>query len=186
MSLPFTDQECFFIVMLAFVVIGFMRGWRRELVSLVFVLLAAFLMNPTASRTFGEFLARVPGSISFFLTGRGMAPGTTSNIFGPWGALLGFAVIVVIGYLIGNKAFPRPATPQDRFIGVVPALISGAFVLAFLSNYIPKGPAGQSLFTVAVQAPDPTNYIPVIFVAAVVALVIALIASRTKKTPAKK
>ena len=76
--------------------------------------------------------------------------------------------------------------PQERFVGIVPAVISGAFVLAYLNSYFPKDSTGQSLFTVAVQPPDPGNYVPVIFVIAVVAVVIALIAARAKKTSVRK
>ena len=188
-SLPFTDQQCFFVVMLAFIVIGFQRGWRRELVSLVFVLLGVFLVRPDSSRTFAQFLARLPGTITFFMTGtpQPSVAGPTTTPLGAWGSLLLFAIVMGIGYFVGNKAFPaKPATPHERFIGIVPAVISGAFVLAYFSSFFPKNAAGQSLFTVAVQPPDPANYVPVIFVIAVVAVVIALIAARAKKTPAKK
>lgn len=190
MSLPFTDQQCFFVAILVFAVAGFQRGWRRELVSLVFVLLAVFLVRPDSSKTFGQVLARLPGTFSFLVSGS--AQGNAGNVgnavggfMGPLGSLLIFLAIGVIGYLVGNRAFGKPTTPQERFIGIIPATISGAFVLAFLSNFFPKDATGRSLFTVAIQPPDPGNYLPVIFVIAVVSLVVALIAARTKKTPAK-
>ena len=44
----------------------------------------------------------------------------------------------------------------------------------------------QARPAVAVQAPDPANYVPVIFAIAIVSLVVALIAARAKKPPAKK
>lgn len=190
MSLPFTDQQCFFVAILVFGIVGFQRGWRREVVSLVFVLLAVFLVHPDSSKTLSQALSRLPDSVSLLVTGTAKpntASGGVGGFLGPLGSLLIFLVIVVIGYLVGNKAFGRPSAPQERFIGVVPAIVSGAFVLSFLnSNFFPKDAAGRSLFTVAVQPPDPGNYLPVIFVIAVVALVVALIAARTKKTPVKK
>ncbi|MBV9231410.1 MAG: hypothetical protein JOZ18_19020 [Chloroflexi bacterium] len=188
-SLPFTEQQCFFVVMLAFIVIGFQRGWRRELVTLVFVLLGVFLVRQDTGRTFAQFLARLPGTITFFMTGTpqpGVAGPATSPL-GPWGSLLLFAIVMGVGYFVGNKAFPaKPATPQERFIGIVPAVISGAFVLAYLDSFLPKDASGRSALVVNVQSPDPGNYVPVIFVIAVVAVVIALIAARAKKSPAKK
>ncbi len=189
MSLPFTDQQCFFVAILVFAVAGFQRGWRRELVSLVFILLAVFLVRPDSSKTFSQVVSRVPSTFSFLVTGTAQGGGggaVSGGFLGPLGSLLIFLVIVAIGYVVGNKAFGRPTTPQERFIGIIPAIVSGAFVLAFLSNFFPKDAAGRSLFTVAVQPPDPGNYLPVLFVIAVVALVVALIAARTKKTPAKK
>lgn len=188
MSLPFTEQQCFFVAILAFVVIGFQRGWRRELVTLVFVLLAFFLVHPDAGRSLGEFLARLP-SVFAYLLGGSAAPQTAtadqvSNFLGPLGPLLIFAAIVALGYYIGNRAFPKPTAPFERFIGIIPAVIYGAFILAYLSSILPKSQG--NLVTVAVQAPDPSNYVPVIFAIAIVALVIALVAARAKKPPAKK
>lgn len=186
---PFTDQQCFFVVMLAFIVIGFQRGWRRELVSLVFILLGVFLVRPDNGRTFGQFLVRLPNTIAFLLTGSQQAqpvPESSTNFFGPWGSLLLFAVVVGLGYFIGNKAFPaKPATPTERFIGIVPAVISGAFVLSYLSGFFTADSAGRKTLMLAVQSPDPANYVPVIFVIAILAVVIALIASRAKKVSKK-
>src|SRR2546423_248719 len=186
MSLPFTEQQCFFVAILAFVVIGFQRGWRRELVSLVFVLLAVFLIHPDSGRTFAQFLGRLP-TVLAYLVGGNVPPQTAatesvSTFLGPWGPLLVFVAIIALGYVVGNRAFPRPATPHERFIGIVPAIISGAFILAYLSSLLPK--TQGNLVTVAVQAPDPANYVPVIFAIAIVSLVVALIAARAKKPPA--
>lgn len=62
MSLPFTDQQCFFIAIVIFAVIGFQRGWRREVVSLAFILLAVLLVRPDSSRAVSEFLSRLPAT----------------------------------------------------------------------------------------------------------------------------
>src|SRR2546430_1761118 len=35
--------QCFFIIIFAFAVIGFIRGWRREIVSLAFTLAAVLI-----------------------------------------------------------------------------------------------------------------------------------------------
>lgn len=189
-SLPFTDQQCFFVAMLAFIVVGFQRGWRREVITLVFVLLAVFLVRPDSSKVFGQFFSRLPSTLGFLFTGsaqNGSSGSANTNFLGPWGALLVFALIIALGYYVGNRAFPqKPATPTERFIGVVPAVVYGAFILAYLGSFFPKDAAGRALFTVAIQPPDPGNYVAVIFVIAVVALVVALIAARAKKTPARK
>ena len=87
--------------------------------------------------------------------------------------------MVALGYYVGNKAFPRPSSPQERFIGIVPAVIAGAFVLGYLSNYF-RTTAGRSTVSVDIQSPDPLNYAAVIFLIAVVAIVVAVIASRRK------
>jgi hypothetical protein len=188
-SLPFTDQQCFFAAMLVFIVVGFQRGWRRELISLVFVLLGVFLVNPNNARNVGAFLARIPSTIGLLITGSQSTGSQVSqpveSFFGPWGPLLFFAIIMAIGYIVGNRAFPKPATPVERFIGIIPAVVTGAFVLSYLSSFFARDATGRSIFTVAVQPPDPGNFVPIILVIVILALIIALVASRTKK-PAKK
>ncbi len=194
-SLPFTDSQCFFVAILVFIVVGFQRGWRRELITLIFVLLAVILIRPNADGGFitGLF-ARIPAMFDYLFSGstRTGATGTAvaNNFLGPWGTLLVFFIVIALGYVVGQRAFPKPATPTERFIGIVPSVISGAFILYYLTTgpFFAKNTAGQSFFSVVVQPPDPTNYVPIIFVIAVVAVVIGLIASRAKKSapPAKK
>lgn len=184
MSLPFTETQCFYVAILAFIVIGFQRGWKRELVSLVFVLLAIFLVRPDSGKSFSDFLNRLPSVFGFLVTGTPAGNTTTPTanfLLGPWGAIILFIAVIGLGYFIGNKAFPRPGAPAERFIGVIPGIVSGAFVMAFISSLIPKTTNGQSFLTVAVQAPDPGNFVPILFLIAIVAVIVALIASRTKK-----
>jgi hypothetical protein len=91
-----------------------------------------------------------------------------------------FIVVVVAGYLIGNKAFPKPNTPAERFLGVVPAIITGYALLTYLVFVFAKSP----LLTVGVSAPSQSligNYVLVIFLIAIVAVVIGLISASAKK-----
>lgn len=186
MSVPFSSQQCFFVAILVFIVIGFIRGWRRELVSLVFVLLAAVLIRPGTNNTIGQIIARIPSTLGYLAGSSNTSTGSTSSssFFGPWGTLLIFALVVVLGYFVGNKAFPKPTTPAERFIGVIPGVISGAFIMAYLvsSGFFGSRPSVDIVLT----PPDPTNYVAIIFIIVVAALIIALIASRSKKAPAKK
>lgn len=191
-SLPLADYQCFYVAILVFIVIGFQRGWRRELVTLVFVLLGFFLLiSPSSSKTFFDFLARLPGVLAYLFSGSAGQSSTAApsfNFLGQWGSLLLFAIVVGLGYYVGNKAFPKPNTPSERFIGVIPALISGAFIIGFVNVFMKAGAqtSGPSNVTVAIQTPDPATYLPVILVIAIVAAVIALIAARAKKPAPKK
>lgn len=184
MSLPFTEQQCFFVAILAFVVAGFQRGWRRELVSLVFILLASFLVHQDTSNSVGSFLGRIPAVIGYAAgSSQPQSTQATSFLAGPFWSLIIFVGLVALGYYVGNKAFPRPFTPQERLIGIVPALVAGAFVLGYLSNYF-RSTGGRSAVTVNIQSPDPLNYVAIIFVIALIAIAVAVIASRRK--PARK
>jgi len=186
-SLPFTDQQCFFVAILVFIVVGFQRGWRRELITLVFVLLAVVLIRPGDGGFITSLFARIPAMFNYLFSGstRTGATGTAvaNNFLGPWGTLLVFVIVVALGYVVGQRAFPKPTTPTERFIGIVPSVISGAFILGYLTtgNFFAKNQQGQSFFSVVVQPPDPTNYVPIIFVIALVAVVVGLIAGRAKK-----
>jgi hypothetical protein len=184
MSLPFSEQQCFFVAILIFIVLGFQRGWKRELLSLVFILFASFIVHPNTSTFVGNFLARLLGAIGGSSASSRSPLIQVTSLFGSsiWSLII-FAGLVMLGYYVGNRAFPQPATPHERFIGIVPAVVSGAFVLGYLSNYF-KTTAGSSSLKVNMQSPDPLNYIAVIIMIAIVAVVVAVIALRHK--PVKK
>lgn len=191
-SLPFTDQQCFFVVIFAFAVGGFIRGWRRELISLVFILLAAALVHPSTNQSVTQFLTRLPATIGYLISGtaRPATVTTAAAPANPFFTLLLFALIGVAGYYIGNRAFPKPAAQHERFIGILPALVSAAAVLWYINTggFFAKTTSGQTTFSTVFMLPDPTNYVPVLFVIAVIAVVVALISARTKKSapPAAK
>lgn len=186
-SLQFTDQQCFFAVMVVFVALGLQRGWRREMVSLVFVLLAVILVRPESVKNLGAFFGHGLSMLGSVVTGASQkaSAGTDNQFPGPWGSVVLFVGLIVLGYFVGNKAFAKPATPAERFIGVVPAVASGAFVLSYVSSMVPKNAAGQAVYTVPVVLPDPVNYMPVLLLIVIVAVLIALVMSRSKR-PVKK
>ncbi|HTI14353.1 MAG TPA: hypothetical protein VL461_07255 [Dictyobacter sp.] len=181
---PFTEQQCFFVAILVFMVIGFQRGWRRELVSLVFVLIAFCIMfNPVTCNGLGDFLQRLPVAIGF-IAGTNPAPSTASTqsfLANDFWALLFFLGLVGLGYYVGNRAFPCPASSHERFVGIVPAVIAGAFIIYFVTNRCMKKVPGQATVTVQVPSPDPNHYIALILLIAITAIVVAFIAARAKK-----
>ena len=188
MVLPLTSQQCFIVTMFIFIFVGFMRGWRREVMSLVFILLAVVLIHPRTSDDLNGFLARL-GNFIAYLGGSGQLNAPPSSpglgLGGPFWSLIIFVLIVALGYYVGNRVFPAPTTHHDRFIGVIPAIIAGAFVLFYLSDYV-KATGGSANVQVQVAPPEPSVFVPMIFVLALIALVVGLIASRFKKAPAKK
>jgi hypothetical protein len=90
------------------------------------------------------------------------------------------------GYWLGNKLFPQPATPAERFYGVVPAVVGGAFVIGYINAFLAEANNGQSSVSLVFAAPNPSGFVPVILAIAIIAIVIALIAARTKKSAPKK
>ncbi len=189
MTLPLNSQQCFFITMLVFIVVGFIRGWRREIMSLVFILIAVVLIHPDTSDALNGFLGSI-GNFVAYLSGSAplnSAPSSPGLSFlgGPFWSLVIFVLIVALGFYVGNRVFPQPTSAHEQFLGVIPGIISGAFILFYLSSYA-KSTGGSANLQVQIAPPDPTTFVPVIFVLALIALVVGLIASRFKKAPAKK
>ena len=188
MALLLTAPQCFFIVILAFAVIGFQRGWRRELVSLGFSLGAVLFLFLNGGAGLADFIfVRLP-IIAQLIAG---SSGSNGQSTGPTDTqvllttIITLIVVVVAGYLIGNRAFDRPKTPQERLLGILPAIVSGYFLMLYVTNRLAKTP----LITFGVNTPDQSqvgNYVLIIFVIAVVVIVAALIAASAKKASGKK
>jgi lysylphosphatidylglycerol synthetase-like protein (DUF2156 family) len=185
MVLPFSASQCFFFTIFAFAVVGFLRGWKKEVLSLLFILFAALLVRP-GDQSFPQMMARIPAAFTYLLSGNsGNAAATTnstSSFLGPWGPILAFVLIAAIGYYLGEKAFPKPSTPTERILGILPALVAAALVLGFLnsSNFFSRQIA------ISLQAPDPGQFVPILLVISILVVIGGLIAARAKKASAKK
>lgn len=183
MTLLLTAPQCFFIVILAFAVIGFQRGWKRELVSLGFNLGAILFLYLGGGSGLAQFLfVRLPVIAQIVIGGSSSGAQTgsvsTGNVLIT--TVVTFVVIIGAGYLIGNKAFPRPGTPTERLLGILPAIVSGYFVMLYVTNVLTK----TSLITFGVSTPNQNavgSYMLIIFIAAVVIVIAALIANSAKK-----
>lgn len=186
MSLSLTAPQCFFIVILIFAVVGFQRGWKRELVSLGFSLGAVLFLYLGGGNGMAQFVFnRLPVIAQLVVGGSGGATHTSSNTVPPNEILITtvvtFIIIIGAGYLIGNKAFPRPNTPAERLLGILPAIVSGYFLMLYVTNVLTK----SSLITFGVATPTQGavgNYMLIIFLVAVVVVVAALIATSAKKS----
>lgn len=189
MSLSLTAPQCFFLVILAFAVVGFQRGWKRELVSLGFSLGAVLFLYLGGGNGMAQFVfVRLPVIAQIVVGSSGANRSSTAAV--PTGDVLittviTFVLIIGAGYLIGNKAFPRPATPAERLLGILPAIVSGYFLMLYVTNVLTK----TSLITFGVATPSQGtvgNYMLIIFIVAVVVILAALIATSAKKPGGKK
>lgn len=184
MSLTLTAPQCFFLVILAFAVVGFQRGWKRELVSLGFSLVGVLFLYLGGGNGLAQFLfLRLP-IIAQIVVG-----GSNTNSQGgavPSGDVLAttiitFIVIIGAGYLVGNKAFPRATAPAERLMGILPAIVSGYFLMLYVTNVLSK----SQLITFGVSTPKQDtigSYMLIIVVVAVVIIVAALVATSAKKS----
>ena len=192
MSFLFTQQQCFVIAIVAFGLIGFWRGWRREVISLAFALTGVlFLLLNGGDALATLVFVKTPIIIhDIFSTGSMTTPAKPDASQVLIVTLVTFVLIVVSGYLIGNRAFPggKNLPPADRLLGVLPGLITGYFLITYIANIFAKSP----LITVGFGTPTQnvvTNYVPLLIIVAIVVVVAGLVMSRAKKSsapPAKK
>lgn len=185
MAWQLNATQLFYIAIIAFGVIGFIRGWRREVVSLAFVLTGVLFLYLNG----GEYLARVlfqylPRVIGFILTEKAPTkPPDPSKTVVIITTIVTFIVIVAMGYVVGNRAFEKAKVPADRILGIIPAVIAG---FAIISSTIF---VGSTLFTLAVEPvklDSVGNYMLVIFIIALVALVLGLISASARKSSGGK
>jgi Colicin V production protein len=183
MNLLTDPFQFIFIIIIVFGIIGFYRGWRREIISLAFVLGGILFFYLGGGKGLAQFVfVKIPvilqdlfGSVG----GPRTQPPQPSSGAIILLSIVAFVAIVVIGYIVGNKAFPKPAQPVERFLGIIPGIVAGYALISYLASASPK-----STFTFGVATPDQRvvgNYVLVIFLIAVAAAVAGLLASRAKK-----
>jgi hypothetical protein len=191
MAFLFTPQQCFIIGIAAFGLIGFWRGWRREVISLAFALTGVLFLLLNGGQALAELVfVKLPIIFHDLISSSPMStppkPSASAVLIV---TLVSFVVIVVAGYLIGNRAFPggKNLQPADRLLGILPGLITGYFLITYISNTF----ANSHLITVGVNTPTETvitNYVPILIIVAIVVVVAGLVIARAKKpsAPAKK
>lgn len=179
-----TAPQVFFIIVILFGIAGIYRGWRREIVSLVFIL-AAVLFLVLAHGELPQFVfVNLPRAITTLLSGAAPSqPATQIPANDPRSTgtiIIFFLAFVVVGYLVSLRAAPKATTPTDHILGVIPGVVAGYAILNFFTN----AAGANSLYTFDVNAPSQdliSSYLLVIFIIAVVAIVAGLIAASTKK-----
>jgi hypothetical protein len=184
MLLPLTSQDCCCCVLIIFMVVGFMRGWGREVISLVFILLAVCLVHPDTSDAFNCFLGR-SGSFIAYVSDSSQLPTSAcysgiSFLRGAFWSFLIFVLLVTLGYCIGNRICPEPRCLQTRFFGILPAVVSGTILLFYLCFYM-KAIGGPNNLQVNLQQLNPSSFVPVICVILIITLIFALVVSCCKK-----
>jgi uncharacterized membrane protein required for colicin V production len=193
MALLLSAPQCFILAIAAFGLVGFIRGWRREVISLAFSLAGVLFLLLQGGKGLADLIfVRMPVIFQEIFTAN---PGTTvsrppsPNDFTVLiTTLVTFAIIVALGYIVGNLAFPAKdssGTPADRILGIIPGLVTGYFVITYLTNIFQKSP----VITVGVNTPTQnllSDSVPLLFVIALAAVILGLIAARTRKSGGAK
>ena len=179
-----TAPQCFFLAIIAFGVLGFQRGWRREIISLAFIL-TGILFLVFGSLGVAQFVfVNLPHAAQALLSGNSTSQSASTIPAGDsrvaFSAALVFIIFIALGYLVSNRVSPKPSGTAERVWGVIPAVISGYAILTYVTSTFGK----TSPFIVNVTTPNQnliSSYLLVIFIVVMVAIVVALIAASSKK-----
>src|SRR5579863_1709787 len=114
--------QCLFLVVLVFAVLGFMRGWRREILSVAFILAAVLVIGVGGGIAVAQTIfVRIP--LAFQDPNNLQKPPSPNGTEVAVVTALTLIAIILLGYIVGNKVFPKPATPADRVWGVIPGIV---------------------------------------------------------------
>jgi hypothetical protein len=185
MTWQLTPLQCFFIAIVAFGVIGFQRGWRREVISLAFTLtgILFLIFGNVGLSTFVYY--KLPHVIATLMSGTSSTQSTPNlTADDPKVAIttiIAFLTFIALGYLVSSKVMPRATLAPDRLWGIIPGIISGYAILTFFTNALSKA----SLFQLNVNTPNQSligSYLLVVFIIIVVVVILALISASAKKS----
>lgn len=175
----FTVQDALFLIsIIIFGIIGYRRGWQRETVSLLFIIVGVVFLNLSG----GTYLSKL---LYQFLEGKSISdanllrshPNVLTAV-----TIASLVVIIALGYIISSRS-PKPKDGQGRTLGLIPGIITGAVIGAELT-YILLPSSGKSVITTGTIQMN-LNFLGnltvlLIFVIAVVVVVIGLMATRKK------
>lgn len=179
-----TAQELFFFIIVVMAILGFMRGWRREVLALAF-LLGAILFLAVGGGTWMADLLFVRLPFAFGNTSQ-VPPSPSASTIGLT-TIITFAVIVAIGYLVGNRVFPKPTLPVDRIMGIIPGIIGGIAIYVLIANTS----IGTFIKNINLQVGSPDqgvigNSLLLLFLVVIAVVIIGLVAANSKKSAPKK
>jgi hypothetical protein len=188
MNFTLQSTQLFAIGIGIFGLIGFLQGWRRALVVLVFVLVAIVFLLLGGGNVIAEiFFVRIPQTINV-LTGGAIGPKSPS----PPSAnqvliakLITLGLALILGYSFAGRGFkPTDASLgpfkykiegplSSNLVGIIPGMVTGYALMSYLNQLFAANPT-VSLGISSVNTNTVGSYIVVIVIVAIVALVIGL------------
>ena len=184
MSLTIPGQ-CFAIFILLFGFIGFLQGWRRSVVLMGFTLAAILFLTVGLGNFFATVIfVRIPQTINILTGGAffssSMPPPSAQQVLVSKLIVLGLAML--LGFIIGGRAFK--ATPQtpERFLGILSGLVTGYAIISYVSSlFAANQTISVGVTTPASSALSNSTVILALIIIAIVAIVIGLLTTRLGK-----
>jgi hypothetical protein len=192
MQLLLNSVETFIIVIALFGFLGFLQGWQRMIVVMGFTLGALLFLYIGLANVIAQFFfVRIPLVISD-LTGGAIGDKTTppppsaNQVL--ISAIITLIIAIILGFLLSGRAFPPikvgnitfTAHTRDRFVGIIPGMITGYAVTAYIGHIFASNPS----ISVGLSTPNTNNLgntILILFIIALVALIIGVLTARFGK-----
>jgi hypothetical protein len=202
MNITLQSPQCFALFIFIFGFIGFLQGWKRAVVLMGFTLAAILLLSVgSGNNNLGYYLAafifqRLPQTINTLTAGAlfssSMPPPSAEQVL--FSKLAVLVIAMLLGFIIGGRAFPSQsykvgnitymysAHTSERFLGIIPGLITGYAIVNYLGSLF----AANQTFSVGVTTPastalSGTNILIVLVIISVVAIIIGLLTTRLGK-----
>lgn len=112
------------IILLITIVVGFVRGWARDVITAAIVLGTLLFLTLGG----GTFLTGV------LLGGASSSRVACTSMSGSLSDLL-FGGMTALGYYAGNKHGSAPASTNHRIAGIIPGAITGGAISFYLSQH---------------------------------------------------
>ncbi len=182
-SMTITSGECLFLILLVAAFIGLWRGWIREVITTAILLgVILFLLLGGDALLYRFFFVNLANAFKALFEGNSVSVPASSTPSTPQGdavfSIATFVTLTGVGYLVGHKAGKPPTATVHRLSGIIPGTVNGIAVVFYtVDHIIPQ-------LQVNVESPDVgtvTNYAPVVFGLAIVAVVGVLIVLTTRK-----
>lgn len=124
------SSQCFFVLVAVAALVGYIRGWAREVVTCAVVLGAVLYLAAGGERWLvGMAANHLPGPLAALAaSGNGLAIGLV--------ALVGASAL---GYWLGNEYGAGPTLHRHRLSGMLPGAAIGAAFTYYLSEHIAAG-----------------------------------------------
>lgn len=175
--------QCFVFFLLITAIIGFMRGWMREVITMAIILGGVlFLLNGGDGLIHIFLFNNLPNALHVLFFGSPAAASDPPDPANPTGDFLfnsaAFVGTMALGYGVGHKYGQPATTNQHRVLGIMPGLVSGAAMAYYVSNAI--------LPSATIDLSSPSGaitrfYLPIILGLGLLVLVVIMLISRAGK-----
>src|SRR6266516_2841589 len=132
MTWQLTVQEALFLLsLIIFGIMGYQRGWQRETVSLLFIILGVGFLDLNG----GAYLSKL---LYQFLLGRSISEKdllrSHPNVW-IFVTIAGLLVVIVFGYILLIRR-PTRKSGQERVLRFISGLMTGAVIAADLTYFL--------------------------------------------------